>query len=239
MSSNIDKSRNDSIITITHFLKNTPVFVKHSLYLYDLYYTETQSNILIIVILLQPEQENDISTLAPAGQKPPELRQFSGPPMHTALLVRLSRVHLSPLPHHHPYAPNARHATDFTFDQPNLSPPPHHHPYAPIATHATDFTFDQPNLSPQPHHHPYAPNARHATEFTFDQPNLSPPPHHHPYAPTAPHVTDFTFDIMILFLAILFVFTAVKILVIFQDGRLPSTAGHSLRHGCLTASDRR
>ena len=156
----------------------------------------------------------------------------------TALLVRLSRVHLSP-PYHHPYAPNARHATDFTFDQPNLSPPPHHHPYAPIAPHATDFTFDQPNLSPQPHRHPYAPNARHATEFTFDQPNLSPPPHHHPYAPTAPHVTDFTFDIMILFLAILFVFTAVKILVIFQDGRLPSTAGHSLRHGCLTASDRR
>ena len=112
----------------------------------------------------------------------------------TALLVRLSRVHLSPPPHHHPYAPNARHATDFTFDQPNLSPPPHHHPYAPIAPHATDFTFDQPNLSSPPHHHPYAPIAPHATDFTFDQPNLSPPPHHHPYAPNARHATDFTFD---------------------------------------------
>ena len=45
--------------------------------LYGLYYTETQSNILIIVILFQPELENDISTPAPAGQKPPELLQVS------------------------------------------------------------------------------------------------------------------------------------------------------------------
>ena len=40
------------------------------------YYTETQSNILIIVILLHPKLENDISTPAPSGQKPPE--QISG-----------------------------------------------------------------------------------------------------------------------------------------------------------------
>ena len=61
----LGKSRNYAIIiTITHFLKNTPVFAKYSLYLYGLYYIETQSNILIIVILLQPELENDISTLA-------------------------------------------------------------------------------------------------------------------------------------------------------------------------------
>ena len=39
---------------------------------------ETQSNILIIVILLQPELENDIFTPALAGQKPPELRLVFG-----------------------------------------------------------------------------------------------------------------------------------------------------------------
>ena len=57
--------------------------------------------------------------------------------------------------------------------------------------------------------------------------------------PPPPRTICFTFDIMILFLAILLIFTAIKIIVIFQDGRLSSTAGHSLRHGCLTAPDRR
>ena len=51
----LDKSKNCAIITNMPFLKNMPVFAKHSLYLYGLYYTETQSNILIIIILLQPE----------------------------------------------------------------------------------------------------------------------------------------------------------------------------------------
>ena len=64
-----------------HFLKNTPGFVKHSLYLYGLYYTETQSNVFIIVILLQAELENDISSPARAEQKPPELRQVSNRPV--------------------------------------------------------------------------------------------------------------------------------------------------------------
>ena len=44
--------------------------------MYGLYYTETQSNILIIVILLQQELENDVSIPALAGHKPPE--QSSG-----------------------------------------------------------------------------------------------------------------------------------------------------------------
>ena len=47
-----------------------------------LYYAETQSNILIIVIFLQPELENDISTMALAGQKSPELQQVSAPWVH-------------------------------------------------------------------------------------------------------------------------------------------------------------
>ena len=37
-------------ITITHFLKNTPVFAKHSLYLYGLYYTERQSTFLLSLV---------------------------------------------------------------------------------------------------------------------------------------------------------------------------------------------
>jgi len=55
----------------------TPVFAKHSLYLYDLYHNETQ---FYRYFTSAPELENDISTLAPApaGQKPPELRQVSG-----------------------------------------------------------------------------------------------------------------------------------------------------------------
>ena len=40
---------------------NTPVFAKHSLYLYGLYYAETQSNILIIVILPQPVHSPKLS----------------------------------------------------------------------------------------------------------------------------------------------------------------------------------
>ena len=76
----LDKSRNYAIITITHnFLKKHTVLAQHELiifvYIYGLYSTETQSNILIIVILLQPKLEIDISTWAPApvGQKQPEL----------------------------------------------------------------------------------------------------------------------------------------------------------------------
>ena len=49
------------LITIMHYLQNiTPVFAKHSLYLYALFYSEKQSDILIIVILLQSVLENDI-----------------------------------------------------------------------------------------------------------------------------------------------------------------------------------
>ena len=40
---------------------NTPVFAKHSLYLYGLYYAETQSNILIVVILPQPVHSPKLS----------------------------------------------------------------------------------------------------------------------------------------------------------------------------------
>ena len=71
------------ITIITHFLQNTPISTKHFLYLYGLYSTKTQPDILII-ILLQPELENDISTPAPVRQKPLELWQVSCSPMHTA-----------------------------------------------------------------------------------------------------------------------------------------------------------
>ena len=54
---------------------NTPVFAKRSLYLYDLYHNETQ---FYHYFTSAPELENDISTPAPAGQKPPELWQVSG-----------------------------------------------------------------------------------------------------------------------------------------------------------------
>ena len=40
----LDKSRNYAIVIIfMHFLNNTSDFAKHSLYLYGLFYTETQS----------------------------------------------------------------------------------------------------------------------------------------------------------------------------------------------------
>ena len=56
-------------------LKKETIPKQHTRFCKGLYYTETQSNILIIVTLLQPELEKDIST--PAGQKLPEHRQVS------------------------------------------------------------------------------------------------------------------------------------------------------------------
>ena len=58
------------------FVKNTPVFAKYSLSLYNLYHAETQSKYPAI----QPELEIDISTKAPtpAGQKPTEFWHVSG-----------------------------------------------------------------------------------------------------------------------------------------------------------------
>ena len=57
----IYKSRNYAIIKIiTYFLNNTQVFAKHTLYFCGLFYIETQSNILVIIISLQPELKNDI-----------------------------------------------------------------------------------------------------------------------------------------------------------------------------------
>ena len=50
--------RNYAIMTIRHF----SVFAKHFLYLYGLCYAETQCNILIIVILLQPEMERHLNS---------------------------------------------------------------------------------------------------------------------------------------------------------------------------------
>ena len=80
MSSNIDKSRNYAKITITHFLKNTP-FLQSFLYICMVYFTpETQSNILIIIILLQPELENDVSTPAQTGGDLAGLRHIGAQP---------------------------------------------------------------------------------------------------------------------------------------------------------------
>ena len=71
-----------SIRSIMYFLKSTQ-FLQSILHICMVYITpKTQSNILVIVILLHPELENDIST--PAGQKPPDRSRACG--AHSALV---------------------------------------------------------------------------------------------------------------------------------------------------------